>query len=322
MPDYTVEAFRWSGTGYGGQYNTSYTATFSDNDGAYQGNGDSNETVQIDGGSANATQGQPYKIAISFTDTSGNSHVEDFNFFYTSDGGWHFIPEPGSHFTVGATLGVYQGHSVGWNYSDVVCFVSGTRITTPKGKRKVETLKVGDLITCQDGTQRRLTQVLSRRFTRKQLARHENLRPVRITAGSLGLGLPTQDLVVSRQHRILTKSRISKRLFGTEEALVAAIKLTVMPGIYVETEARDVEYFHLGFETHEVIFAEDAPAESLLRGDDAILANSPEARQELSWLLPDSTSMFDERDSQNIPSPKLQKTILAKHRDKGRALRK
>ena len=322
MPDYTVEAFRWSGTGYGGQYNTSYTATFSDNDGAYQGSGDSNETVQIDGGSANATQGQPYKIAISFTDTSGNSHVEDFNFFYTSDGGWHFIPEPGSEFTVGATLGVYQSHSVGWNYSDVVCFVSGTRITTPKGKRKVETLKVGDLITCQDGTQRRLTQVLSRRFTRKQLARHENLRPVRITAGSLGLGLPTQDLVVSRQHRILTKSRISKRLFGTEEALVAAIKLTVMPGIYVETEARDVEYFHLGFETHEVIFAEDAPAESLLREDDAILANSPEARQELSWLLPDSTSMFDERDSQNIPSPKLQKTILAKHRDKGRALRK
>lgn len=322
MPDYTVEAFRWSGTGYNAQYNTSYTATFSDNDGAYQGNGDGDETVQIDGGSANATQGQPYKIAISFTDTSGNAHVEDFNFFYTSDGGWHFVPEPGSEFTVGATLGGYQGHSVGWDYSDVVCFVSGTRITTPSGKRSVESLIVGDLITCQDGAERRLTQVLSRRFSRKQLARHENLRPVRITAGSLGLGLPTQDLVVSRQHRILTKSRISKRIFGTEEALVAAIKLTVMPGIYVETEARDVEYFHLGFETHEVIFAEDAPAESLLRGDDAILANSPAAQQELNWLLPDSTSTFDDRESQNIPSPKLQKTILAKHRDKGRALRK
>ena len=35
MATYTVEAFRWSGTGYNALYNTSYTAVLDDNDGSF-----------------------------------------------------------------------------------------------------------------------------------------------------------------------------------------------------------------------------------------------------------------------------------------------
>ena len=323
MPTYTVEAFRWSGTYYNSQYNTSYQATFSDDDGAYQGGGDSNEQVQIDGGSFNATASQPYKIAVSFTDTNGDSHVEDFNFFYTSDGGWHFIPEPGSQFSVGATLGSYQSHTVGWDYDDVVCFTAGTLIATPLGDRPVQDLRAGDMVTCQDGSDKPIAYVLQRRFTAKQLRNNEKLRPVRITAGALGLGLPKRDLLVSRQHRMLAKSKISKNKFGQEDALVAAIKLTRLPGIFLDTQIQATTYYHLGFDDHEIVFAEGAPAESLLHGDDADLDLDPDAHQELTWLLAGvGATRCAPKPRANIPSPTLQKTIIGAHVEKGRPFRK
>jgi hypothetical protein len=52
MATYTVEAFRWSATGYNALYNTSYTAVLDDNDGSYQGGSDASETVTINGGAA------------------------------------------------------------------------------------------------------------------------------------------------------------------------------------------------------------------------------------------------------------------------------
>ncbi len=110
MPIHTVTAFHWSGNGYNSQYNASFTAQIQDNDNTYQGSGDSDETISIDGGSFNTSSGSPYVIKVSFTDTDGVSHVEPFQFFNTSGppSGWYFIPEPDSAFTEGATLGSYQ----------------------------------------------------------------------------------------------------------------------------------------------------------------------------------------------------------------------
>lgn len=88
MATYTVEAFRWSGTGYNALYNTSYTAVLDDNDGSFQGGSDASETVAINGGAAGSTNSLPYAINVSFTDTLGNPHVETFFFFqhqYSAD---------------------------------------------------------------------------------------------------------------------------------------------------------------------------------------------------------------------------------------------
>jgi hypothetical protein len=104
--------------------------------------------------------------------------------------------------------------------------------------------------------------------------------------------------------------------------LVSAIRLTELPGIYVEADPMHVTYYHLGFETHEVVFAEGAPAESLLQGDEAYLDDCPEAREELMWLLPDSQITPKlVTPTLAIPSGKTQNTIISKHRSKGRALR-
>lgn len=313
MPQYTVEAFRWSGTGYNATYNTSYTAVLDDDDASYQGGSDGNESVSINGGGFVSTIGQPYVISVSFTDTNGDPHVEDFYFFNASGaGGWYFVPEPGSAFTVGATLGSYQSHTVGWDYSTVTCFVTGTHITTPKGTRKVEDLKPGDRVLAADGRVLTLRQCLRRNVSSVEIARHEKLRPVCLTAGALGPGIPKRDLRVSRQHRMLVRSAVAKRMFGTTDVLVAAIRLTELPGIYVDPAPNGLGYVHLVFDQHEVVLAEGAPSESFYPGPDALETIPEASRAELKRLFPEIACGDAPRAARTIPSRHRQKRLVAR----------
>ncbi|WP_166416491.1 Hint domain-containing protein [Cochlodiniinecator piscidefendens] len=313
MAQYTVTAFRWSGTGYNSQYNTSYTATIDDNDSAFQGGGDSDETISINGGAFGASSSAPYAIDVSFTDTNGNSHVENFNFFNTG-GNWYFAPEPGSAFTTGATLGSYQSHTVGWNYSDITCFVRGTLIETDKGLVPVEKLHSGNKVLTMDGSYSSIQMVLNRSLNSQTLVKNPKLNPVRIVAGALGNGLPKRDLLVSRQHRMLVVSKVATRMFNQSEVLLAAIRLTDLPGIFVETGAENVEYFHLLFDNHKVIYAEGAPTESLYTGAEALKTIPQKAREEIALLFP---QLFENDHKEPtacfIPNGKQQQRLVARH---------
>jgi len=313
MPSYTYTAFRWGGTGYNNTYNTSYTAVINDDDPNYQGSADGNETASINGGAFGATSGQPYVIRVPFTDPAGNPHVEDFYFFHTG-GNWYFIPGPGSDFTVGSTLGMYQSHTNGWNYDDVACFLKGTRIRTAQGPVAVEDLRAGMNIISYDGGIRTLRLVLSRRIQTEEYEQNPRLRPVRIMAGALGAGLPKRDLLVSRQHRMLVSSKIARRMFGQPEVLVAAIKLCALPGVFIDEEIQSIEYFHLVFDAHEVIYAEDAPSESLFTGAEAMKSLTDSARKEMFAIFPDLESpMHLARAARMIPDGRQQKQLIMRH---------
>lgn len=323
MAQYTDEAFRWTGTYYNAQYNTSYTATFDDNDAGYNGGGDGSETVSINGGSFNSTSGSPYDIRVSFTDAGGVAHVENFYFFNTG-GAWYFVPGPGSAFTVGATLGSYQSHTVGWNYTDVLCFMHGSRIETRTGLINVEDLRPGDQVLCGDGSYKTLRLNMRSAVSSADLYRNPKLRPVTITAGALGHGLPLRDLHVSRQHRMVVQSKISERMFGHEQVLVAAIRLTALPGIYVNETIDALSYHHLVFAAHEVIYAEGALSESLYCGAQSLGALSQACRAEVFALFPDMDKDMATNQSKGraatpmksaLPIPKTaqQKNLAARH---------
>ena len=140
----------------------------------------------------------------------------------------------------------------------MVCFVEGTQIDTVSGLVPVEKLNVGDLVRTVDNGSQAIRWIGSR-----EVAATDATYPVRISAGALGTGLPSRDLQVSQQHRLLTCSRIAERMFGQSQVLIAAKKLVGMPGITLVSDRSLVAYWHILCDRHEIVLADGAPAETL-----------------------------------------------------------
>lgn len=174
------------------------------------------------------------------------------------------------------------------NYdSFVTCLTRGTRVETADGPRPVESLKPGDSIITADGSAQPLQLLLSRALTKTDMMRNPNFVPVRISAGALGHGLPQRDLTVSQEHRMLLSSHTVQLLTGSDSALIAAKNMTSLPGVFLDHSAFQVEYFHLVFENHEIIYAEGAETESLLLSPSVLQNQTPEGRKEIQDLFGD-----------------------------------
>ncbi|MEP1766776.1 MAG: Hint domain-containing protein [Sulfitobacter sp.] len=223
--------------------------------------------------------------------------------------------------TVGAGQSV-QFDSTGANVSgtrtpgdaDIICFCEGTNIKTDCGSSLIEDLCVGDdVMTLQHGLQK-IRWIGKRTLDQRELTSNPKLYPIQISKGALGGGVPTNDLIVSRQHRMLVTSPIAKRMFDEDIVLVAAHRLTKVPGIRVLKELETVTYFHILFDRHEIIYAENAPSESLFTGPEALKAVVPEAVQEISALFPEILNPeFIPVSAAYIPSGKKQSELVARH---------
>jgi len=286
MAQYSAVAFRWSGTGYNATYNTSYNATFDDNDASYEGGADGDETISIDGGAFGGTTSAPYAIDVSFTDTGGSPHVETFYFFNTG-GSWYFSPGPSSAFSVGANFGTYQSHTVGWDYTDVICFTPGAMIATPHGNRLVEELAVGDLVITRDHGLQAIRWIGRKVITGARLYANPHLRPVTIRKDAFGPGLPTNDLSVSPQHRMLVSSPQAVLQFDTNEVLVPAKSLANDCTVVVDNQTTRTDYIHILFDRHEVVTANGILTESFHPGAMGMNAIEEASRAELFEIFPE-----------------------------------
>lgn len=182
----------------------------------------------------------------------------------------------------------WQGVVIDRPNLNFICFAAGTRIATPDGDVAVEDLAVGDeVLTADEGG--RPVRWIGRADV--DLSAAPQMRPVRIRAGALGGGLPDADLTVSPQHRILVKSRIAQRMFGTDEVLIAARQLLALDGIDLVEEIDRVSYVHFLFDRHQIVFSNGAPTESLFTGPEALKAVAPAARAEIMALFPDLAAL-------------------------------
>ena len=210
------------------------------------------------------------------------------------------------------------GGSVATDRLAPVCFTSGTLLMGEAGHPVlIDDLRPGDrirVVTSKEAEDKAVRWISRRTIFARDLASNPKFRPVRITAGSLGDGLPKRDLVVSRQHRIMTASRIAKRMFDSTEILIPAIRLTELPGIYVDEDATEVTYFHLLFDQHEIIVAEGLTSETLFSGTEALNSISDEAREELLTIFPEfGRGEAASAPARKIPSPKEQRKFIARH---------
>lgn len=169
----------------------------------------------------------------------------------------------------------------------IICFGRGTLIETENGPVAVENLGPGDMVLTRDHGLRPLRWTGARKLSARVLEQVPNLRPVRIRAGALGPNVPSSDLIVSPQHRILLRSRIALRMFGMAEVLVAARQLLSCEGIDVAQDMDGVEYFHFLFDQHEVVYSNGAETESLFTGKGSLMALSQDAQQEIFALFPE-----------------------------------
>jgi hypothetical protein len=204
-------------------------------------------------------------------------------------------------------------------FPGVPCFVAGTLIQTFRGAVAVEDLQVGDRVLTMDCGYQPICWIGGRRLSRAELEANPKLTPIRIRAGALGAGKPDADLLVSPQHRVLVRSKIAKRVFDNIEVLIPANKLTTIDGIETEWEAQGVEYFHMLFDAHQIVFANGAPTESLFTGPEALKAMSLEARVEIETLFPEiSAPGFVPVPVRPIPEMGRQVKVLAQRHKKNK----
>lgn len=229
------------------------------------------------------------------SDFSANFGTYASNFTLDADGVFTFdidrqaVFQSGSDqtlsFTITGTSGANSDDD-GVSVTLLICVARGTLVDTADSARPVERLWPGDRVRTRDNGMQQLRWVGSRSLSAADLAAHPDLCPVRIGAGALGPGVPSRDLVVSPQHRILIVDWRAQMLFGQDEVLVPAKALVNDRDIRV-VDTGPVEYFHLLFDAHQVIYTDGAETESFHPAAPALSAVDAALRRELLAIFPD-----------------------------------
>jgi hypothetical protein len=134
------------------------------------------------------------------------------------------------------------------------CFLRGTLIRTPEGEIAVEDLTIGALVETLNGPLP-IKWIGRQKFRKSSASWHWSVAPVRVARFALSDQYPHRDLYLSPHHSLLIDGFLIP-----VEWLVNGRSI-----VLATSDDRDVvDYFHIELETHEVVFAEGTPAETLL----------------------------------------------------------
>jgi hypothetical protein len=138
----------------------------------------------------------------------------------------------------------------------VPCYCPGTLIETARGEVRVETLAIGGEVMTASGVVRPIKWIGRRSYGGRFVMGRKDILPVCIKAGALDENLPKRDLWISPHHAMYL-----------DGVLIEAKDLINGASIVQAEHAESVEYFHIELETHDVIIAEGALAESFIDDD-------------------------------------------------------
>lgn len=156
------------------------------------------------------------------------------------------------------------------------CFTAGAMIDMMCGSKAIEDIETGDLVTTMDNGAQPVRLVM-----RQTVRAYGSFAPVLFEAGSIGNERP---FMVSPEHRMLITDWRAELLMGCDEVLVAAKHLVNGKNVRI-VEGGVVEYIHMLFDAHQIVFADGCASESCL--PDAGLAQQGDRQQaELLMLFP------------------------------------
>ena len=244
--------------------------------------------------------------------------------FYLPGGVRVFTPTDGQVLQEGTLVSTTWVNSQGpLNVGDLgpPCFVEGTLIETSNGPVPVEALQIGDLVVTGDNGLQPIRWIGRRMMTEEELRADARLRPVVIRADALAPGVPSADLMVSQQHRVLVRSKIAERMFASREVLVAAKHLCDLDGIELVENSKDFAYFHILFERHEIVRSNGAETESLYVGPVAIRSTDRDAVIEVLTLFPELMERSDPtRPVRTFVAGRLGRKLASRHRQNGKPM--
>ena len=131
-----------------------------------------------------------------------------------------------------------------------LCFLSGTMITTPGGATPIEALRPGDHIITVAGAARPVVWVGAGRVLAVP-GRRSAATPVIIRKGALAANVPNRDLRLTKAHAL-----------WLDGVLIPVEFLVNHRSILWDDVAREVSLYHVELESHDVVLANGAPAES------------------------------------------------------------
>lgn len=176
--------------------------------------------------------------------------------------------------------------AVGFIIVDTVpCFVSGTHIRTESGKVPVEQLKIGQNVMTRDAGPQPI-----RWIGKRLLPAEGTMAPVRINAGTFG---DHDTLMVSPLHRVLIRNMHADLLFGSSEVLIAARDLIDSRNV-TRVEGGMVEYVHILFDDHQVIWSEGLETESFLPGPQTTHCFEQDTVDEITTIFPELNPLTGE----------------------------
>ena len=207
---------------------------------------------------------------------------------------------PIQSFSISSIITTTQGETVSNALVDILCFTNGTMILTRSGEKPIEELVAGDMIVTKDNGLQNIRWIGS-----TTVPATGRFAPIMIQKGAMG---NARNLRVSPQHQMLIEGWKAELLFGEREVLVSAKYLVNQDTIYV-SEGDTVEYFHILFDTHQIIFANGTPSESFHPSKMTIGALAKETREEIFNLFPELQESPDAYGS-------VVRTCLKKHEAK------
>jgi hypothetical protein len=131
-----------------------------------------------------------------------------------------------------------------------LCFLSGTMIATPSSEAPVERLAVGDMVCTLGGQKRPIAWIGTGRVLATR-GRRNAATPIIVRKGALADNMPHRDLRVTKGHSLYL-----------DGVLIPVEFLVNHRSILWDDRAQEVSIHHIELDTHDVLLANGAPAES------------------------------------------------------------
>lgn len=182
---------------------------------------------------------------------------------------------------------------VGDYTASVICFAAGTKLLTPTGEVDIEALVPGQMVMTYDQGAQPVRWV-----GRRRMRAVGAMAPVHIAANTFG---DHAALEVSQNHRILRSGPAISLLFAEHAVLVAAKHMVDNRQVTLRTSGW-VEYVHVLFDDHQLVWANGLLSESLYPSAHNIPQEDPALIEALTELKTIFGELFEkETGLQHMP---------------------